>query len=118
MAIDRNRNFIAVAQYFHSIPFTARLLDLVRTAKTFFIPPRIPPRAIKASDCRSLGYAVHGEICAIDNQNIPGAAFDNLSFNRFRPDLIFSATMDQNSAVTRIRLPRRPSFVAPLEFGN
>src|SRR5262245_30623576 len=118
VAVDSDRDFIAVTQYFHSIPFTARLLNLVRAAKTFFIPPWIASRPIKSSDLWTLGHAIHSEISATDYQNISRATFDDLSFNRFRPDLIFPAAMNENPAVARIRFPRWPCFLTPFELSD
>src|SRR5207237_560974 len=102
VAVDRNADFVAIAENFHLVPFAAGLLDFVRAAKAFHVLPWAAARPVEPRDGRAFRDAVHGQKSAADDQDVARPAFDDLRLDRFGPDLVFTDAMDEDAAVTGI----------------
>src|SRR5262249_45634643 len=98
--------------------FAPGLLDFVRTAKTFLVPPRIAARPVEAGGIRPFSHTVHRKISAADDQDVTRPALDNLRLDRLRPHLVLSDAMDKDATVTSVGEPRRPRLLPPFELGH
>src|SRR6266700_2667072 len=91
--------------------------NFMRSTESFYILPRIPSWPIKPCYRRAFCDALHSQVSPTDDQNIPSPPLNHLGLDGFGPYLVFSDNMNEDTAVPRIILTRRPGLLSPLELG-
>src|SRR5689334_12728751 len=117
MPVHRQTHRCSLAEHFHGVPFSTRLLDFIWAAKSLFIAPGIPARTVESRNRRPFSHAVHGYVRPAHHQHVAGATLDDLRFDRFGPNLVFTDAVYEDAAVAGVGQSRRPRFLTPFELG-
>src|SRR5262249_34533115 len=142
-AVEDVGDLVAVADAFKPVPFADRFFHVLFAAEAELVfPGRIAAEPVDAAAGELLGHASglevrlfalaglpvldldrHGRhLLAADQDEVAGAAFDHLTFDRFHPDAaggaIFAHAVQENATIARRLGPGREGLLAPLELDN
>ena len=118
MAVDFDADFVVVADQFDGVPLAVRFFDFMRAAETFFVAPGVAAGTVEAGDVWAFADSVHGEVSAVDDKDVAGAALNHLALDGFGPDAVLADEVDEDAAVAGFIGTVAPGFFTPFEFGE